>query len=110
MEVDHVVKDYMKIAYRDGGILYVRATGFDVIQKYAAADARKPKLNKLGTQEWEKTKTKVKTAVSEVAKELVELYAVRANKEGHHMIPFHLLNALVNSQAMAFMNHIIPYL
>ncbi len=83
VEVDHVVKDYMKIAYRDGGILYVRATGFDVIQKYAAADARKPKLNKLGTQEWEKTKTKVKTAVSEVAKELVELYAVRANKEGH---------------------------
>lgn len=83
VEVDHVVKDYMKIAYRDGGILYVRATGFDVIQKYAAADARKPKLNKLGTQEWEKTKTKVKTAVSEVAKELVELYAVRANKEGY---------------------------
>ncbi len=83
VEIDHVVKDYMKIAYRDGGILYVRATGFDVIQKYAAADARKPRLNKLGTQEWEKTKTKVKTAVSEVAKELVELYAVRANKEGY---------------------------
>lgn len=82
VEIDHVVKDYMKISYRDGGILYVRATGFDVIQKYAAADARKPKLNKLGTPEWEKTKTKVKTAVSEVAKELVELYAVRANKQG----------------------------
>lgn len=82
VEIDHVVKDYMKIAYRDGGILYVRATGFDVIQKYAAADAKKPKLNKLGTQEWEKTKTKVKGAVSEVAKELVELYAARANKEG----------------------------
>lgn len=83
VEIDHVVKDYMKITYRDGGNLYVRATGFDVIQKYAAADAKKPKLNKLGTQEWEKTKTKVKTAVSEVAKELVELYAVRANKAGY---------------------------
>ena len=83
VEIDHVVKDYMKITYRDGGNLYVRATGFDVIQKYAAADAKKPKLNKLGTQEWEKTKTKVKMAVSEVAKELVDLYAIRANKEGH---------------------------
>lgn len=83
VEIDHVVKDYMKIAYRDGGILYVRATGFDVIQKYAVSDAKKPKLNKLGTQEWEKTKTKVKGAVSEVAKELVELYALRANQEGH---------------------------
>lgn len=83
VEVDHVVKDYMKIAYRDGGILYVRATGFDVIQKYAAADAKRPRLNKLGTQEWEKTKAKVKGAVFEVAKELVELYAIRANKEGY---------------------------
>jgi transcription-repair coupling factor (superfamily II helicase) len=83
VEIDHVVKDYMKIAYRDGGILYVRATGFDVIQKYAAADARKPKLNKLGTQEWEKTKTKVKGAVSEVAKELVELYAARSHQTGY---------------------------
>lgn len=83
VEIDHVVKDYMKIAYRDGGILYVRATGFDVIQKYAAADAKRPKLNKLGTQDWEKTKTKVKSAVNEVAKELVELYAVRANQQGY---------------------------
>ena len=37
VEVDHVVKDYMKISYRDGGILYVLATGLDVIQKYASA-------------------------------------------------------------------------
>ena len=83
VEVDHVVKDYMKISYRDGGTLYVRATGFDVIQKFASADARKPKLNKLGTQEWEKTKTKVKSAVGEVAKDLVALYAKRKNIQGY---------------------------
>ncbi|MDD6626737.1 MAG: transcription-repair coupling factor [Lachnospiraceae bacterium] len=83
VEVDKIVKDYMKISYRDGGILYVLATGLDVIQKYASADAgTKPKLNKLGTQEWNKTKSKVRTAVDEVAQDLVELYAVRQQSQG----------------------------
>ena len=82
IEVDKVVKDYMKIEYRDGGNLYIIATAFNVIQKYASADARKPKLNKLGTVEWGRTKTRVKEAVSEVARELVELYAYRQEKSG----------------------------
>lgn len=83
VEVDKVVKDYMKIEYRDGGNLYILATGLDVIQKYASSDAaKKPKLNKLGTQEWHKTKSRVKTAVQEVAKDLVELYAIRQQKQG----------------------------
>ena len=83
VEVDRIVKDYMKISYRDGGILYVLATGLDVIQKYASADAgSKPKLNKLGTQEWNRTKSKVRTAVDEVSQDLVELYAVRQQKKG----------------------------
>ena len=83
VEVDKVVKDYIKIEYRDGGNLYVLATGLDVIQKYASADARKPKLNKLGTQEWAKTKNKAKEAACEVARDLVELYAVRQQSEGY---------------------------
>jgi transcription-repair coupling factor (superfamily II helicase) len=82
VEVEKVVKDYIKIEYRDGGNLYILATGLDVIQKYASADAKRPKLNKLGTQEWSRTKSKVKGAVNEVAKDLVELYAVRQQKEG----------------------------
>ncbi|WMC94097.1 transcription-repair coupling factor [Kineothrix sp. MB12-C1] len=82
VEVEKVVKDYIKIEYRDGGNLYILATGLDVIQKYASADAKRPKLNKLGTQEWNRTKSKVKGAVNEVAKDLVELYAVRQEKEG----------------------------
>lgn len=83
VEMDHVVKDYMKIEYRDGGNLYVLATGLDVIQKYASAEAKSPKLNKLGSKEWEKTKTKVKGAVNEVAKDLVELYAARQSGKGY---------------------------
>lgn len=83
VEVEKVVKDYMKIEYRDGGNLYILATGFDVIQKYASADAKRPKINKLGTQEWSRTKAKVQGAVSEVAKDLVRLYAARQEKQGH---------------------------
>lgn len=84
VEVDRIVKDYMKISYRDGGILYVLATGLNVIQKYASADASvSPKLNKLGTQEWNKTKSKVRAAVDEVAQDLVELYAARQQTNGY---------------------------
>lgn len=83
VEVEKVTKDYIKIEYRDGGNLYILATGLDVIQKYAGADAKPPKLNKLGTKEWSNTKSKVKGAVQEVAKDLVELYAARANSTGY---------------------------
>lgn len=83
VEVDKVTKDYIKIEYRDGGTLYVLATGLDAIQKYASADAKKPKLNKLGTQEWSRTKSKVREATGEVAKDLVELYAARQQKNGY---------------------------
>ena len=83
VEMENVVKDYIKIEYRDGGNLYVLATGLDVIQKYASSEAKKPKLNKLGSKEWEKTKTKVRQAVDEVARDLVELYAVRKQSAGY---------------------------
>lgn len=82
IEMDHVTKDYIKIQYRDGGNLYILATGLDVIQKYASADAKKPKLNKLGTQEWNKTKTRVRGAVADIAKDLVSLYAARQQENG----------------------------
>lgn len=84
IESENVIKDYMKISYRDGGNLYVLATGFNVVQKYASSDAaKKPKLNKLGGKEWVTTKTKVKNAVDIVAKDLVELYAARQQKQGY---------------------------
>ena len=84
VEVDKVVKDYIKIEYRGGSNLYILATQLDALQKYSGADtAKTPRLNKLGGQEWKKTKTKVRGAVQNIAKELVELYAVRQEKEGY---------------------------
>ena len=82
IEIDKVAKDYMKISYAGGGNLYIPATQLDLIQKYASADAKKPKLNRLGGQEWHKTKTRVRGAVKEIAKDLVELYAARQEQEG----------------------------
>ena len=82
IDVDKVIKDYMKIEYSGGSNLYVLATQSDVIQKYAGADARPPKLNKLGGQEWNKTKTRVHKAVQIVAQDLVKLYAARQEKQG----------------------------
>ena len=87
IEQDHVIKDYIKVEYGDGGNLYLPATRLEGIQKYAGADAKVPKLNKLGGTEWTKTKTKVRTAVREIARELVELYAARQDAEGFQYGP-----------------------
>lgn len=83
IQVDRVTKDYIKIEYGDGGNLYVLATQSDAVQKYAGPEAKKVKLNKLGGIEWKKTKNRVRTAVRDVAKELVELYAARQEKQGY---------------------------
>ena len=82
VEVEKVAKDYMKISYAGSSNLYIPVTQLDLIQKYASADAKKPKLNRLGGQEWNRTKTRVRGAVKEIAKDLVELYATRQQQEG----------------------------
>lgn len=82
IEVDRTAKDYIKISYRDGGNLYILATQLELIQKYSGAEGKTPKLNKLGGQEWKKTKSKVRSAVQDIAKELVELYALRQERTG----------------------------
>lgn len=82
--VDKTVKDYMKIEYSKGSCLYILATQMDAIQKYGSADAsRVPRLNSLGGQDWKRTRSKVKGAVQEVAKDLVELYAARQSEKGY---------------------------
>jgi transcription-repair coupling factor (superfamily II helicase) len=84
IDVDGVEKDYIKITYADDGNLYVLATQLDRLQKYAGADTeKKPKMNNLGGQEWNRTKAKVQGAVEEVAKDLVDLYAQRQKQKGY---------------------------
>lgn len=84
IEVDRIIKDYLKIEYAKEGVLYVPATGLEVLQKYAAVDAggRKPKLNKLNSPEWGTTKARVRAEVKDIAEDLVRLYAKRQEKKG----------------------------
>ena len=87
IERDRIIKDYLKLEYADGGTLYLPATRLDGIQKYAGADAKTPKLNKLGGDQWKKTRSRVKSAVKEIARDLVQLYAARQNKAGFQYGP-----------------------
>ena len=88
IEIDGKVRDYVKVAYRDDSSVYVIASNLDALQKYASKDTeKKPKLNKLGGNEWKKTKERVNTAVEGVAKRLVELYSVRQSSKGYEFSP-----------------------
>ena len=87
LKVDGVIKDYIRIEYEGGSSLYILATQLDLLQKYAGADARQPKLNRLDGTEWKKTKTKVRGAVKNIARDLVELYAAREQQKGFRYGP-----------------------
>ena len=82
IKADGIVKDYIKIKYADDAILYVPTSDLDSVRKYIGGDRIKPKVNKLGTRDWEKAKAKVKNNLREVAEELIELYAKRENAVG----------------------------
>ena len=77
-----ITKDYIKIEYRGGDYLYVPTNSLDSIRKYISKDGIVPRLNKLGTKDWEKAKAKVKNKLREVAEELILLYAERENRKG----------------------------
>ncbi len=88
IEIDGKTRDYVKVSYRDDSSVYVIASNLDSLQKYASKDVeKKPKLNKLGSNEWSKTKEKVNTAVQGVAKRLVDLYALRQKNTGFCFSP-----------------------
>ena len=84
LTVDGVEKDYIKIGYGDNSNLYILSNQLDMLQKFADRDAKKkPKLSKLNSVEWKHTKSKVKGAVAEVAKDLVKLYYERQQEKGY---------------------------
>lgn len=83
IDVNSVTKDYIKIEYAKGDLLYVPVTQLDLVSKYIGPrDNSIVKLNRLGSPEWQKTKSRVKHAVKEIAKELIELYSKRMKAKG----------------------------
>ncbi len=82
-----VKKDYIKIRYSGQDVLYVPVTGLDLVSRYIGADSDTVKLNKLGSDQWQKTKTRVRKAVKDMAKEMTELYAKRMAIKGYAFSP-----------------------
>jgi len=80
--VDSVKRDYLKIKYQEGDHLYIPTNQLDLIQKYIGSEGKIPKLNKLGGNDWAKTKKRVKESLKELAGELVKLYAQRQSVKG----------------------------
>ncbi len=84
IRVDNAVKDYIKIAYQGSDVLFIPATQLDMVSKYIGGGSEdKPvKLNKIGTDAWQKTKAKARKAAKDMAGELIQLYAARKRQPG----------------------------
>lgn len=84
LDLQGVVKDYIKINYDKADTLYVPVTQLDLISRYTApGDSERVKLSKLGGDAWNKTKSRVRKATQEMAKELIALYARRQQAQGY---------------------------
>ena len=88
LEMQGVTKDYLKVRYAKGDILYVPVTQLDMVSKYIGPKEEvKVRLNRLGGQDWQKAKARVRSAVKDIAKELIKLYAERMKLKGHAFPP-----------------------
>ena len=84
IRVDGALKDYVKIAYQGSDTLFVPATQLDLVSKYIGGGGEDTtvRLNKIGSDAWQKTKTKARKAAKDMAGELIKLYAARKRQEG----------------------------
>ena len=85
--VEGIKREYLKVEYRDGGLLYIPTTQMDLIQKYIGAEGKSPKLNKMGGTEWTREKKRVKDALKDLAMGLIRLEAERSAREGFAFSP-----------------------
>ena len=83
IRVDGAIKDYVKIAYQGTDTLFVPATQLDMVSKYiGGGEDGNVRLNKIGTDAWQKAKTRARSAAKDMAKDLIALYAARKRQEG----------------------------
>ena len=89
IKVDNAVKDYIKIAYQGSDTLFVPATQLDMVSKYigGGSEDANVKLNKIGSDAWQKTKAKARKAAKDMAGELIQLYAARKRQLGYAFSP-----------------------
>ena len=89
IKVDGAVKDYIKIAYQGSDTLFVPATQLDLVSKYigGGGEDANVRLNKIGSDAWQKTKAKARKAAKDMAGELIQLYAARKRQLGYAFSP-----------------------
>lgn len=78
-----IVKDYIEVLYASNDKLYIPVEKIDLISKYSSKEGVTPKINKLGSQDWQKTTARVRKKVQDIAKELIALYAKREHTKGY---------------------------
>ncbi|UKJ09387.1 transcription-repair coupling factor [Solitalea lacus] len=87
IEVNGQVQESIRLVYADNDLLYVNINSLNRISKYTGKDGTIPKLNKLGTDAWDKLKKNTKKKVKDIARDLIKLYAQRKAKEGYAFMP-----------------------
>ena len=91
VQMEGITKDYLKIRYAKGDILYVPVTKLELVSKYVGPHeedgSRTVKINRLGSGEWEKTKNRVRGAVKDIAENLIKIYAERQASDGYAFSP-----------------------
>ena len=87
IEVNGVMQEAVRLIYRDSDILYVNINSLHKISKYTGKEGTVPKVNKLGSDVWNRLKEKTKTKVKEIAFDLIKLYAERKAQEGFSFTP-----------------------
>lgn len=83
LETNGTHKDFLMIVYRGDDKLYVPIDKIQLVQKFVGSEGAKPKIHKLGTSDWEKTKAKVKKSVKDIADKLIKIYAKREHLPGY---------------------------
>ena len=83
VEVNGKMQEAIRLTYRGGDVLYVSIHSLHRISKYSSKEGTQPKINKLGTNTWAKTKQKTKGRVKQIAYDLLQLYAKRKSAPGH---------------------------
>ncbi len=86
LTTDGVSRDFIKLVYSDGGILYVPCNQLDLVSKYVGGDEN-TRLSKLGGSDWKRAKARAKAAASDIAKDLIRLYAERRARAGYAFPP-----------------------
>lgn len=83
LEVQGYHKDYLYVAYAQDDTLYIPVEQFKLIRKYSSGEGKVPKINKLGSSQWQKTKAKARNKVDDIADKLIEIYSARINQPGY---------------------------